>query len=105
MTQFGSELALMLSGRKPLAVFYKYVGEAFDEYGGQDFSVHVRSGTFDRSWFYLKTNQGRVIRYTMIFTRINKWRADLYLALKKSDGGWDKEKEQFERALLGNELL
>ena len=96
------ELSLMLSGKKPMAVFYRATHEFIDEKGGQDFDRFVREGIFDRTIFYIKDEDHKIIYY--IYTlKSQKWRAKVYKLLKKENSfsGWQDEMEYIEGFLLG----
>jgi hypothetical protein len=102
MIPFGFELEAMLQGRKELAVFYKSIGEEFDETGGQDFDLYVQKNEILKSIFYIKSYRDVRIKYTMYYFERSIWRSELYKALKKSMfvSGWNQEKENIERQLL-----
>ena len=99
----GRELELMLSGKKPLAVFYRAVHEWFDEKGGQDFSSHVRSGELSELRFFIQ-NKGQNFRLMYVtYCRVgDEWRAELYRSIKKiGQEVWNDELERLEGWLLG----
>jgi hypothetical protein len=94
----------MLDGEKGLAVFFKFVGETFDETGGQDFQKYVLAGVISKKTFILIDHNGERLKYTAYFFPREKWRYELYRTLKLSlsQSGWNKEKENIELILLDN---
>ena len=98
------ELELMLAGCKPMAIFYRGVGENFDETNGQPFRKYVESGQLTRSVFYIQNaNQKFRIFYSIYTLAGEEWRAELYKQLKKSTqiGKWCQDMEIIEGTLLG----
>jgi hypothetical protein len=99
---FGKELELMLSGKKPMAAFYKVVGERFDETGGQSFWEHVETGEIEKSRFFIR-NEGQpfTMMYTVYVLPRERWRVSMYKALKKSGQTvWCKTMGDLEYRLL-----
>jgi hypothetical protein len=97
------ELELMLTGGKPLAVFCKFVGEDFDETGGQDFESAVNNGFIFKKKFYVsrKGYQKRLL-YTAYALPGQEWRIEIYKVLmKKMESNWNSELEYLQGFLLG----
>lgn len=99
----GRELELMLTGKKPMAVFFKFSNENFDVLGGQDFQRFVESGYIKKRRFYVFDNdRGRNIVYTVFFREGDEWRFDCYKSLVKTlSNSWSIEKEMMSCLLLG----
>jgi RHS repeat-associated protein len=99
----GRELALMLSGEKPMAAFSKVVGERFDETDGQNFAAHVRTGQMFKNKFIIRNDgQPFAMTYTTYTLSTEIWRASVYKALKKAgQHEWNPQMEQLESFLLG----
>jgi hypothetical protein len=96
----GTELAAMESGLKELSVFYRYVREDVDEFGGQDFSALLKSGEVVKSVFYFEDGHGKLI-YTCFYYHKSGWRFAAYKALTKASiHGWSYEQECVEAFLL-----
>ena len=100
----GNELSLMLSGKKPMAIFYRCVGESFDEMDGQDFEKYVSSGQMTKTRFFVyRSSLPRTLIYTVFTLLGEEWRAQIYRQLKKHDG-WSRDLEIIEGTLLGYNL-
>ncbi|MBK8631699.1 MAG: hypothetical protein IPN84_16365 [Sphingomonadales bacterium] len=95
----GRELELMLAGKKPMASFYRYTHEKFDEFSGQDFDKYVNNYIFRKKIFFIQTEIGKII-YTTFATINESWRLDLYKTIKKIDGVWNEDLELIESFLL-----
>jgi len=93
----------MLEGRKPMAIFYRAVGENFDETDGQPFAEHVAAGAMKRTTFFIANEgQGFRLKYTAYTLPGEEWRAGLYKQLKKiGQAHWNEDLESIERILLG----
>ena len=101
----GTELQLMLAGKKPMAIFYRAVQDRFDETEGQPFQKYVSSGKLSRSHFFV-SNEGQSFRtiYLVYTVPGEEWRAVLYKTLKKTGQMvWNDELEALEGWLLGYE--
>jgi hypothetical protein len=99
----GRELQLMLEGSKPMAIFYRAVGDEFDETDGQPFREYVASGQMTKTTFFI-TNEGCDfrMRYTTYALPGEEWRAGLYRQLKRiGQTRWNEDLETIERILLG----
>lgn len=98
----GRELASMLEGGKPMAVFYRVTSDTFDEKVGQPFDNLVKSGQIHRLKFYIKNKlQDFTIFYTVYTLPGEEWRADAYKALKKiGQNIWNKELQNIEDMLF-----
>jgi len=99
---FGHELDWMLRRQKPMAAFYKVIGEQFDETDGQPFAKHVAAGTIAKARFFIQ-NEGQ--DFTIIYTTFalpgEEWRMSLYKALKKEgQTRWSKAMGAIEEYLL-----
>ena len=100
----GNELSLMLSGKKPMAIFYRCVGENFDEMDGQDFEKYVSSGQMTKTRFFVyRSSLPSTLIYTVFTLLGEEWRAQIYRQLKKHDG-WSRDLEIIEGTLLGYNL-
>ncbi len=99
----GRELELLLSGKKPLAVFYRATHEKFDEKSGQDFTSFVRGGLLSESRFFVRNRgQSFTIMYVLYCRRGEEWRSELYKKIKKiGQEVWNEDLERFEGWLLG----
>jgi hypothetical protein len=98
-----NELYLMLSGRKPMAVFCDGVGHNTDITNGQDFAKYVNSGLIKKTIFYISnSNQNFKIIYYVYTMPGEDWRAELYKQLKKNgQSKWCQDMEIMEGTLLG----
>lgn len=101
------ELAMMLSGEKPLAAFserlpsnseYEVIPERF-------FAPHVESGVFMKREYVLTDDERQQTRVVLYATRNEEWRMNAYLLLKKTamKSGWSEGFERMEGSLLGYE--
>jgi hypothetical protein len=109
LTHTNRELAMMLAGTKPLAMFYD--SEPSDNawtIPEDVFTPHVTSGRFvqrDLVWLDDSASQGaRGTRFVFYALAVEAWRIDAYLAMKSAaslsgDGG--EALERLEGALLG----
>jgi|GEM_PF-2219025 len=94
----------MLRGKKPMAAFYKVIGETFDETDGQPFSEHVAAGAIAKSRFFIR-NEGQdfTIMYTTFALPGEEWRMRLYKALQKEgQTRWCEAMGAIEEYLLNN---
>jgi hypothetical protein len=93
----------MLEGRKPMAIFYRGVGEEYDETDGQPFGEYVASGKMQMTTFFIANEvQDFRMRYTTYALPGEEWRAGLYRQLKKiGQSRWNEDLETIERILLG----
>lgn len=99
----GRELELLLSGKKPLAVFYRAVHECYDEKDGQDFGEHVKAGDLSETRFFIQNkDQSFRIMYVAYCKKEEQWRAELYRSIKKiGQKVWNEELERLEGQILG----
>jgi hypothetical protein len=100
---FGNELSKMLDGQKPIAIFYRAVGESFDPTDGQEFEKHVRAGEIVKTKFFI-SNEGQKfsIFYVVYTIPGEEWRANLYKIIKKiGQHTWGKDLEFIEARILG----
>src|SRR5580765_1414685 len=99
----GRELQLMLEGKKPMAIFFKFAGERFDIYDGQEFQKFVESGIIIKKRFFIYNKQiEENLIYTVFFLPGNEWRFICYKNLIKSMiDAWSTEKEAIYSLLLG----
>ena len=106
----GRELELMLSGRKPLAMFYAQASELpWEDLIPEDaFRPHVQAGRMLRQDLELKstasTGTSTVLRYVFYALPGEEWRIQLMIVLKRalhSGGGWNETCERIEGTLLG----
>ncbi len=86
----GTELAMMLAGEKPLAMFHDSLPDSGDipEYiiPEKAFAPHVASGTIKRiSKDVLNCKNGQTIRYVCFAVRGQEWRAEFLLWLKEEN--------------------
>ena len=91
----------MLAGKKPMRVFYRVVGETFDETNGQPFFTYVKHGKIHATHFFVR-NGGEHFRprYTVYTLRGHEWRAAVYRALKLAgQRTWCEAMESVERKL------
>jgi hypothetical protein len=96
------ELALMLDGRKPLAVFNDtYPSEWFDELVSR-FDPYVADGRFVRRIVDRPKKRSREV---YIALRGEEWRINAFLLLREvwAKSGWNDALERFEGSLLGYE--
>jgi hypothetical protein len=93
----------MLEGRKPMAIFYRAVGEEFDETDGQPFGEYVAAGRMKRTTFFIADEErGFRMKYTTNALPGEEWRTGLYRQLKKiGQTRWNEDLETIERILLG----
>lgn len=109
----GRELSLMLSGRKPLAMFYAEISELPDEVlvPEQAFAEHVRAGTLVRAEITLESGYSSLlgrnarIRYVFFALAAEAWRIAAMSLLResfaKSQCPWNESLERIEGTLLG----
>jgi len=98
------ELGLMLSGRKPLAVFGDGAGchpDVVNRYL-RLFDRHVASGRFVRRDQVISNQGGHPLHYVLFALPEEEWRIDAMLELKRAVG-WSVEHERREGELLGYE--
>ena len=106
------ELELMLSGRKPLAIFYALTSELPNEelIPEEQFAPHVANGKFVRSEAEIHdlpndgSNQGKNIKFVFFATKDEDWRIKAMLLLKEQHAKtnlWNETCERTESALLG----
>ncbi len=100
------ELALMLSGKKPLAVF----SEAYPSYPDLElipeaaFEPHTRASFLVKREYILSEND-RQTRMVLYATPAEAWRIEAYILLKQTalKTGWSEGFEYIEGSLLGYE--
>ena len=109
----GRELALMLSGKKPLAMFYAEISELPDESLIPDgaFAPYVTSGQFVRgeitleSGYSVSLGRNAQIRYVFFAPAAEAWRITATSLLResfaKSHCPWNEALERMEGRLLG----
>jgi hypothetical protein len=109
----GRELSLMLSGTKPLAMFYAEISELPNEalIPEQAFAEHIRRGAFVRGEITLESGYSALlgrnahIRYVFFALAAEAWRIPAMSLLResfaKSKCPWNESLERFEGALLG----
>lgn len=101
----GSELELMLLGKKPMAVFYRALHEKFDETGGQPFEEYVSAGKICKARFFVRDKIGDRpfrVRFTLYTVPGEEWRAHVYKSIVEvCQTTWNEELESIEGALLG----
>lgn len=109
----GRELALMLAGKKPLAMFYAEISELPDESLIPDgaFAPHVASGQFTRGEITLESSysvslgRNAQIRYVFFAPVDEAWRITALSLLResfaKSQCPWNEALERMEGRLLG----
>jgi hypothetical protein len=108
----GRELQLMLSGRKPLAVFYAELSELPDDrlIPETEFAPHVASGAFVRGESEFNggasATLGRIarIRYVFFALHAEQWRIpafELLLRIRHEQRLHNEAMERYECALLG----
>ena len=109
----GRELLLMLSGAKPLAMFYAEVSELPDEdfIPEEAFRPHIITGQFVREEFTLEgeyaesLGRAALIKYVLFAQSAEAWRLPAMRLLKesfrKSGCRWNEALERIEGTLLG----
>lgn len=99
----GRELDMLLAQKKPMAVFYKAVGELCDEKDGQEFYPHVIKGDIVKKRFFIKnTGQNFRLVYTVYCLKGEEWRVEIYREIKKiGQDLWNEQLEKLEGWLLG----
>jgi hypothetical protein len=109
----GRELALMLSGKKPLAMFYAEISELPDEslIPEAAFAPHVSAGAFVRGEITLESSysvslgRNAQIRYVFFAPVQEAWRITATSLLResfaKSQCPWNEALERMEGRLLG----
>lgn len=105
--KFGTELELMLAGKKPMAMFYRATHERFDETGGQPFAKYVAAGQITRMHFFVSNSNSQGpyrIVYFLYTLPGEEWRAQVLKCLIKIlQTTWNDELEALEGWLLGYE--
>ena len=104
----------MVSGTKPLAMFYAYVSELPDErlIPEESFSPHVKAGRFVRNEIVIEgldhlppSEKNTPIKYVFFATTQEAWRIPAMILLKRSFRNssykWNETLERMESALLG----
>jgi hypothetical protein len=101
------ELALMLRGEKPLAVFCEWLpsNPEFDLIPEHQFAPHVEAGLLNAFEYIVDAAKGRKIRYVLYITSGEEWRVPAYMLLKAAaaKSGWNEGFERMEGSLLGYE--
>jgi len=110
LSHTGRELALMLSGKKPLAVFCAEASELpWEELIPEDaFAPHVQSGRVLRHDFEVRSNTpsgaSMDLRYVLFALPGEETRFQIMRTLKRalhSGSGWNETCERIEGTLLG----
>jgi hypothetical protein len=101
----GRELALMLSGTKPMAMFYYVDGETFEDICDQPFDKYVERGDLQQHDFSID-DAGRpdaTIHYRVFTLPAEAWRANALQLLKRVARSckWSEGMERLEGSLLG----
>ncbi|MCB1533042.1 MAG: hypothetical protein KDJ35_09265 [Alphaproteobacteria bacterium] len=106
----GKELALMLAGKKPLAMFHDLVptsGTIPEEIiPEQAFAPHVTAGTIKRfAADFTNTRNGDTIRYVLFALPGAEWRAEFLLWLNREfyadRSAWNSAHDELTGKLLG----
>ena len=109
----GRELTLMLSGKKPLAMFYAEIAELPNEVliPEQAFAPHLTSGAIVRAELTLESGYSALlgrnahIRYVFFARAQQEWRISAMSLLResfaKSRCPWNEALERIEGTLLG----
>jgi hypothetical protein len=108
------ELELMLSGTKPLAMFYAYISELPDErfIPEDSFAPYVQEGRFIREEIVIEgldhlpqLGKNAPIKYVLFAMTQEAWRIPAMILLKRSFRNssykWNETLERMESALLG----
>jgi hypothetical protein len=101
------ELALMLSGNKPLAAFSERYpsNPEFELIPERFFAPHVEAGLFLKMDYIFTDLQQRQTRVVLYAKQGEEWRINAYMLLKKTadKAGWSEGFERMEGSLLGYE--
>ena len=100
------ELAMMLAGSKPLAVFSEHVQDPNNEASvipDAQFLPHVAEGLFVRREITTTAADGQKDRLVLYATRAETWRIEAYILLRHTAEkcGWSEGFERLEGSLLG----
>jgi hypothetical protein len=108
----GYELALMIEGRKPLAVFGDvYPTDWLDETTSR-FDLFVEQRRFVRKivdkpllarYPLARTDAGDIFRTVLVALADQSWRIDAYLSMEEARTGWNERLERLQGTLLGYE--
>jgi len=101
------ELALMLRGGKPLAVFCEWLpsNPELELIPERQFAPHVEARLLNAFEYVVDAAEGRKTRYVLYATAGEEWRVPAYMLLKATaaKSGWNEGFERMEGALLGYE--
>lgn len=101
------ELALMLKGDKPLAVFTEPLpsNPDFDLIPEKRFAPYVESGLLRLSECVIADARGAMNRFVFYAVKGEEWRINAYILLKRTANmsGWNEGFERMEGSLLGYE--
>lgn len=101
------ELALMLSGEKPLAVFCQWLpaNPEFELIPERHFAPYVEAGTLRAFEYFVDDAKARKIRFVLYAAAGEEWRVPAYMLLKMTatKSGWNEGFERMEGSLLGYE--
>lgn len=99
----GRELAMMLTGSKPLSVFCDYF--PFEFIPASYFDPYVQSGLLTKNEFIIDSGNGRELKYVLYARAEEEWRMKAYrlLRLTGRKTGWSEGFERMEGTLLGYE--
>lgn len=101
------ELALMLTGDKPLAAFSESYPSTMDHefIPERRFDPYVKDGLFLKKEYILREKDGRETRVVLYSRKGEEWRMEAYILLKKiaEKSGWSEGFERMEGSLLGYE--
>jgi hypothetical protein len=101
------ELALMLRGEKPLAVFCEWLpsNPDFELIPERQFAPHVEARLLIAFEYVVDAAKGRRARYVLYARSGEEWRVPAYMLLKKTatKSGWNEGFERMEGSLLGYE--
>jgi hypothetical protein len=103
-THTGRELALMLSGRKPLAYFSYFDGEPLSIAIDQPFDEHVTKGELEYRHYRLRLSEkAEIVNYAIYTLPSEAWRADALTMLLEAGqrSGWCPGMERLLGSLLG----
>lgn len=101
------ELALMLKGEKPLAVFFeRHPSDPGDSFIPEHlFAPYVEAGLFFASEFIIADVRGGENRFVLYAAKGEEWRIPAYILLQKTVifSGWNAGFTRMEGSLLGYE--
>ncbi|MEN9865903.1 MAG: hypothetical protein RL748_1493 [Pseudomonadota bacterium] len=103
----GRELKMMLSGKKPLAVFSEYWPNStgYEFIPERHFAQYVADGTFSQYECIDTDTKMRRARYVLFAVKGEEWRFNAYIMMRgiSKKVGWNEGFERMEGELLGYE--